>query len=83
MYHSYLDISFDTFNSSHLERGKIVKASTMPYLALHCAYEISHLNLRCLIGLGGFGQFGNMSNRWIKQKYGVRVISFLLSVFRM
>lgn len=84
MYRSYQDTSFDTFNPGKvILRGEKVITLTMPFLALHCAYEISLLNSRYLTSLGGFGQFGNLSNRWIKQRYGVRVISLLLRLFRM
>lgn len=85
MYLRYQDISFDTFNPGKVISGgkKQVITPTMPFLALHCAYEISLLNSRYLTSLGGFGQFGNLSNRWIKQRYGVGVISPLLPVFRM
>lgn len=63
--------------------GKKVITPSIPFSTLRCAYEISLLNPRCLISLGGFGQFGNLSNRWIKQRYRVRVVSLLLPVFRM
>lgn len=84
MYQSYQDISFNIFNPGKvISRGEKVITPMMPFLALHCAYEISLLNSHYLTSLGGFGQFGNLSNRWIKQRYGVRVISLLLRVFRM
>lgn len=87
-----IELCVCTIKTSHLTHsiqakssrgGKKVITPTMPFLTLHCTYEISLLSSRYLTSLGGFGQFGNLSNRWIKQRHGVRVISLLLALFKM